>query len=317
MDNTPTPSVLPDVPLITSPEAARLLAQVTHVYTDLDGTMLAPGGRLLTNHAGEPSTALAEALIAMKRVGVETIIVTGRDAEQGNELLRILNLDTFIGEIGTFRLDGFGALGRTRYLLGEWENVELAPGLALGQLPANVTPYELVEQSGVMQRLATAFPGRLEPHFFFRVRSWVTHTLRGFVTPEEAKTFLATEHLPLTLIDNGIIQPQLHTLIDCPEIHVYHLAPRGASKAGAVREDILMRGLDSSTTLAIGDAPGDVEMGEYTGTLVVVANALRSAQVREQVAARLAVGKPTFVTKGSTADGWVEFAKALLDSHLG
>jgi 3-deoxy-D-manno-octulosonate 8-phosphate phosphatase KdsC-like HAD superfamily phosphatase len=312
MDDTLTPVVLPELPLISSPEAACLLAQVTHVYTDLDGTMFAPGGRLLANHAGEPSTALAEALVALRHAGIEVIIVTGRDAEQGNELLRILNLDTFIGEIGTFRLDGFGALGRTRYLLGDWETIELAPGLAPGQLPDNLTPYELVEQSGVMQRLQVAFPGRLEPHFFFRVRSRVTHTLRGYVTAEEAEAFLATEQLPLTLIDNGIISPQVHTLQDCPEIHVYHLTPRGASKAAAISQDICARGLDPATTLAIGDAPGDVEMAEGTGSLVVVANALRSKAVREQLAVRLAAGQPTFVTAGSTVDGWIEFAKALL-----
>ncbi|MDR1421671.1 MAG: HAD hydrolase family protein [Coriobacteriales bacterium] len=298
------------------------MAQVTRIYTDLDGTMLAPGGRLLSNHTGEPSTALAEELVALKQAGIEVVIVTGRDAEQGNELLRILNLDTFIGEIGSFRLDGFGALGRPRYLLGEWDGLVLAPGLAPGELPPDMTPYDLVEQSGVMERLFAAFPGRLEPHFFFRVRSRISHTLRGYVTAEEAAAFLANERLPLTLIDNGIISPQIHTLsrADCPEIHVYHLTPRGSSKAAAVHDDIVMHDLDPAQTLAIGDAPGDVEMGDYAGVLVVVANALRSSVVRDQLASRLDQGLPTFITEGSTADGWVEFAQALLrarqDSHL-
>ncbi|MDR2197550.1 MAG: HAD hydrolase family protein [Coriobacteriales bacterium] len=312
MDNTSTPSNLPRLPLITSSLAAEALAPVTHIYTDLDGTLLAPGGRLLTNHAGEPSSALAEALVALKRAGIEVLIVTGRDAEQGNELLRILDLNTFIGEIGTFRLDGFGALGRTSYLLGDWEHTVLAADLAPGELPENMTPYELVEQSGVTERLFARFPGRLEPHFFFRVRSRVTHALRGFVNVEEAEDFLAGERLPLTLLDNGIIQPQVHTLKDCPEIHVYHLAPRGASKAAAVAADIAQRGLDAARTLAIGDAPGDMEMGRHTGSLVAVANALRSAQVREALAARLAAGRATFVTEASTADGWLQFAHALL-----
>jgi hydroxymethylpyrimidine pyrophosphatase-like HAD family hydrolase len=301
---------------LSSPQAAEVLAGVTHIYTDLDGTMFAPGGRLLANHAGQPSTALAEALVALRQEGVEAIIVTGRDGEQGNELLRILNLDTFIGEIGCFRLDGFGALGKTQYLLGEWEHTVLLPGRAPGELPEGMTPYELVEQSGVMQRLFAAFPGRLEPHFFFRVRSRVSHALRGFVNAEEVEEVLATEHLPLALLDNGIIHPQAHTLRDCPEIHVYHLVPRGASKAAAVCADIAKRGLKPAQTLAIGDAIGDVGMGAHTGALVVVANALRSTQVCEALAARAARGAPTLATTGATVDGWVEFAQALLQAKI-
>jgi hypothetical protein len=53
-------------------------------------------------------------------------------------------------------------------------------------------------------------------------------------------------------------------------------------------------------------------MGEATGSLVVVANALESAAVRTAIAGRVHRGLTTYSTAGSTADGWVEFVHALL-----
>ncbi|MDR1014360.1 MAG: HAD hydrolase family protein [Coriobacteriales bacterium] len=335
-----TLSTLPLIP-VGSPEARACLEGVTHVYTDLDGTLFAPGGRLLASHAGEPSTATAEALVACKRTGIEVIIVTGRNGMQGNELLRILDLDTFIGELGCLRMDGFGAKARISYELGDWEHAVLDSGLAPGVLPEGVTPYQLIERSGVLDRLTAAFPGRLEVHRPYPGERMVTHPLRGNVDGEKVVRLLADEALPLTLLDNGQIHPQTHTLVDCPEIHIYHLMPRGASKALAVAHDIALRGLAPERTLAIGDARADMEMGEHTGSLVVLANALPSAAVQEALRARAeraeraeqqagrggatateAVAETgpgraepaaaTLYTEGSTADGWVEFAHALL-----
>jgi hydroxymethylpyrimidine pyrophosphatase-like HAD family hydrolase len=310
---------------VGSPEARACLEGVTHVYTDLDGTLFAPGGRLLANHAGEPSTATAEALVACKRAGVEVIVVTGRNGIQGNELLRILDLDTFIGELGCLRMDGFGAKAHISYELGDWEHAVLDSGLVPGMLPEGVTPYQLIERSGVLDRLTAAFPGRLEVHRPYPGERMVTHPLRGNVDGEKVARLLADEALPLTLLDNGQIHPQTHTLVNCPEIHIYHLMPRGASKAVAVAHDITRRGLAPAQTLAIGDARADMEMGEHTGSLVVVANALHSAAVQEALRTRAeragrggaaeAGARPaatTLCTEASTADGWVEFAHALL-----
>jgi phosphoglycolate phosphatase-like HAD superfamily hydrolase len=288
---------------VTAAEAQPHLAPVTHIYTDLDGTLFAPGGKLLTNHANEPSTATAEALVALKRAGIEVIIVTGRNGTQGHELLRTLDLEVFIGELGCLVMEGFGARARISYELGDWTGVVLADG---------PTPYRLIERSGVIERLLAAFPGKLEAHFPYPNERMVTHAFRGLVDRERVTRLLERERLPLTLVDNGEIHPQVHTLVDCPEIHIYHLMPRGVSKASAVAADIARRGLRPEQTLAIGDAKADMEMGEHTGTLVVIANALRSATVRAALDERHARGAVTLRTEGSTADGWAEFANALL-----
>jgi hydroxymethylpyrimidine pyrophosphatase-like HAD family hydrolase len=297
---------------VAAPEARAWLEGVTHIYSDLDGTLFAPGGKLLANHAGEPTTATASALVALKRAGIEVIIVTGRNGTQGTELLRMLDLKTFIGELGCLVMEGFGAHSRIRYELGDWTNIVLADGLAPGELPEGLTPYRLIQASGVIERLTAAFPGKFEPHFPYPNERMVTHAFRGFVDRQKADEILAHEQLPLHLSDNGVINPQVHSLIDCPEIHIYHLMPSGVSKASAVAHDIARRGISPAQTLAIGDATADVEMGEHTGSLVVTANALRSAAVQEALDKREARGGVTLHTTGSTADGWAEFTHALL-----
>ncbi|MDR2106036.1 MAG: Cof-type HAD-IIB family hydrolase [Coriobacteriales bacterium] len=297
---------------VTAPEAQAWLKDITHIYTDLDGTLLAPGGRLLTSHDGTPSTATAEALVALRRAGIEVIIVTGRNGTQGHELLRILNLTTFIGELGCLVMEGFGATAHITYELGDWAEVVLAEGLAPGTLPKETTPYQLIQNSGAIDRLLAAFPGRLEPHLPYPNERMVTHALRGFVDAQAVEQLLAREQLPLRLVDNGEIHPQAHTLVNCPEIHIYHLMPSGVSKASAIATDIARRGLSPKQALAIGDAKADMEMGEHTGALVVLANALRSAAVQDTLLCRAAKGSVTLRTEAPTADGWAEFACALL-----
>lgn len=61
-------TVLPDVP---SGELRERLARVRYVFTDLDGTMLAPGSCALADAAGEPSLDFVTVLVELKRAGIE------------------------------------------------------------------------------------------------------------------------------------------------------------------------------------------------------------------------------------------------------
>jgi phosphoglycolate phosphatase-like HAD superfamily hydrolase len=58
------------------------LAEVSVLYTDLDGSLLAPGGTVMTSHDGTPSTEALECLMALREAGVEVVIVTGRNRSQ-------------------------------------------------------------------------------------------------------------------------------------------------------------------------------------------------------------------------------------------
>ena len=355
----PTP-VEPHLICVSQPEARPWLSGITHVYTDLDSTMLAPGGKLLTTHNGEPSAALPETLVALKRAGIEVIIVTGRNGTQGDDFLRLLDLNTYIGEVGCVVQQSFGIKKQLSYELGDWVGTVLGSGFALedgagdvlgggfelgeqvgavlgggfelgnrmgtvlgssldlGALPEGLSPCQLMQKSGVIDRLTSEFAGKLELHNPYPSERRVTFAFRGLVDAEKVARLLADEPLPLELADNGEIHPLVHTLVDCPEIHIYHLVPRGTSKALAVKADIMRRGISREQTLAIGDSMGDIEMGDYTRSLVVMGNALHSRTTQEALtmrakrAARDGRDATTLFTSAFTADGWVELARALL-----
>jgi hydroxymethylpyrimidine pyrophosphatase-like HAD family hydrolase len=266
--------------------------------------MLAPGGRVLTTNDGTPSVEVPRALVELKLAGIEIILVTGRNRQQGTEILRLLNLEHFIGELGCVVQNGYGSLATVEYDLGSWTGGQYSRSMG-------ITPYELIARSGVIEQLSKEFAGRLEPHNPYGDPREVTQMMRGCIDAAEAASVLASAALPLQLYDNGIIHPKVHTLCDCSEIHIYHLMPPNTGKGFAVAADMARRGLKREQTVSIGDAIGDTEMGEHTGSFVLTRNSAKSHLEEAAVLSNSRI-KLGFVTKGATADGWVEFATALL-----
>lgn len=282
-----------------SPEAQKLLKEVELIYTDLDGTMLAPGGRLFANHAGASSAKLAKALIGLKEAGIKVVPITGRSRASLAEFIRLLDLDGFVGELGTIYQPCQGYTGVHRYLTGEMPYDQ-----DCGQ-----TPYELIEKSGQVAALIEHFAGKLE--YSISAPREVTHLLRGSVPLDEAQTLLNAGMLPLVIKDNGPIHKISgeSSLVDCPEPHIYHIMPKGSSKAAAVLHDLKERDLQPYKTLAIGDALPDLEMGLEAGLAVMVSNALDSEKI---CAAIKATDKPVVVCNKPSIEGWCECAEALM-----
>lgn len=284
---------------LTSPEAIAALSKVKVIYTDLDGTLLAPGGTLLSDNAGNPSLATAEALIALRNAGIDVVPVSGRNRIQMEEITRMIGVEDFVSELG-----GITSLGR-------FPNVTLT--VDRGVWPDDVhpgsTPVEVARGVGVVGALMEAFPGLIEVHHPWSDDREITVVLRGRVDPTLAAQVLSTIEPAFTLLDNGTIHPPMHTLTVRDDIRAYHLLPTGTDKVTALRRDLERRGLTREETAAIGDSFTDVVMGEATGMLILVANALENARAMEGVAARDDI---TFHTEGHTTDGWVEFARALL-----
>ncbi len=299
---------------LNSPAAQETLAQITHVYTDLDGTLLAPGGRLLTGHNGKPSTLLAKVLVKMKQAGINVIIVTGRDAASATEIMRLLNLEQFIAEMGCITQFSYGAYAEKQYNLGDWtaEHFNEATAETTGS-----TPHDLIAQSGALEDLLSHFSGRLEVHALKGSSREVTYMLRGDVDTSPGgmvERLLAQHEPPLQLLDNGIIHPRDHGLLHVRDVHVYHLMPRGTGKGNAVAIDMATKGLSAAETVAIGDAEGDADMGRYTGSFVLMSNHKKAAPTT-YVEATVANPDALFTTTLPTADGWTEFAHALLKAH--
>jgi hydroxymethylpyrimidine pyrophosphatase-like HAD family hydrolase len=217
MPNDTINAILP----ISSPQAQLHLRDITHVFTDLDGTLFAPGGTLLTNHQGVPSVALAQALCDLKLAGIEVIIVTGRDCSQGTEMLRMMNLDAFIGELGaTLETSDRSQVGKPkshlRYLCVkktpydkkdyyvEKDLSSCVDALSVSETNFQKTeahfvlasgfsksPAQLVAESGIVQKLLDAFSGRLE--LIPDKQMTVSTIFRGDIDVREANRFLLNE----------------------------------------------------------------------------------------------------------------------------
>jgi len=258
-------------------------------------------------------------------LGEQVGAVSGGDFELGEQVRSVEVGGVELGDRTDTDLDNSLELGDragtvlgNSPALGNRTDPILGSDLALGAMPEGLSPCQLMQNSGVIDRLTTEFAGKLELHNPYPSERKVTFAFRGLVDAERVARLLADEPLPLELADNGEIHPLVHTLVDCPEIHIYHLVPKGTSKALAVKADMQRRGLSRDQALAIGDSMGDIEMGDYTRSLVVMGNALHSRTTQEALAmrakraARDGRDATTLFTSAYTADGWVEFAQALL-----
>ena len=287
---------------IDDEKAQASLADVNTIYTDLDGTLLAPGGKLVTNFAGEPSTEIVEALVAVKRADIRLVVVTGRSRIQGNEFIRMLDADAFIGEMGTtLQLRDAGPL-----------SVEYDTGTFEYDSERFATPHEAIEATGAVEALIARYPGRIERNFPRGLYRDVTHAMRGYLDVDEVNAFFAESGYDLAFEDNGMFFTTRGLELDpdlCPEIHGYHIVPANTSKALAVKRDMERNGLRREQTVSIGDGYGDVEMGRYTGAFVMMRNGLRNER---NIAGASTLPCPVLLTNGICCDGWVEFARTLL-----
>ena len=226
------------------------------LYTDLDGTLLGPGGSLFAGSSGVTDAA-ASALTALHRAGIEVVPLSGRTEEQVREVARLLGATSFIAELGGI----------------VWMGERIA---RYGAHPGPGTPYEAMARSGAVAFLLERSAGRLEPHapWAFRGRE-VTMLLRGHVDPSEANTSLAEAGYGwLRLVDNGQIPVPGPTDV----VHAYHLAPEGVTKADAVAEHLRRRGLHAGDAVAIGDAPADAAVADHVDAVYIVANGAASVE---------------------------------------
>lgn len=280
-------------PIADSPAALDALARASVLYTDLDGTLLGPGGTLLADADGAPSATAAEAVVAVNRVGLDVRVCSGRSRAQLSEITRVCGWSGFIAELGCVVVPARGE--PPVYHIGEWPD---------GAVAAGDTPYRTIERAGALERLREAFPDRIEQHTLWHADREVTHVLRGNIDVDAASAILASLDPPVGLVDNGVIRPPRHTLVGVDEVHAYHLVPAGATKSGAVAEDLARRGLAAADAIAIGDSEIDVGMAGEVALMVLVANALED----ERVAAAAALHGNVVRTLARRGEGWAEMA---------
>lgn len=271
------------------------------VYTDLDGTLLGHGGSLLRDADGAFTLLPVRGLEAGHRAGVEVVLMSGRRREQVAEGARLIGQSSYIYEVGC----GLVIDGEETLLAGDVEPAE------------GETVFESIERGGAPALMLERYADRLEYHDPWHRGREISHLFRGLVDASEANRLLAdTGHRIVRLVDNGAIAPP-DTLGGRAALgadpHVYHLIPRGASKADAVARHMTARGYAREETFAVGDSREDVEVAERVGRFFLVANGLeKDPDIRSAI-----IRHPNVeVTEGRNGEGFYEaVVGALMDAR--
>ena len=296
-------TVLPETP---QGELRERLANIKYVFTDLDATMLAPGSCVLKDNDGNPSTKLVEAVVALARAGIEVVPTSGRNRTMIHEDARVLGLNSYIGEMGGLIMFDLKA--------NDWEYFT-------GDMPydpaSGLTPHQVIEQTGVCERILARWPGMIEYHndmsTGYKYRE-VTVGMRGLVPGDEVQAMLDEVDMGLVWGDNGFLthvsKPTILT-VGPGEGHAYNILVRGLDKGTAIKRFCEVRGIDRSQTLALGDSASDFLMADAVDMFCLVENGLKDPGAEQF----LATHDNAFVTRGRIVDGWAATAELLVAAH--
>jgi hydroxymethylpyrimidine pyrophosphatase-like HAD family hydrolase len=259
------------------------------VYTDLDGTILGPGGSLFASPDGGITRAAAEAVAALHSAGIGLVPVSGRAEVRVREAARLLGAAGFIAELG-------GITARGNEVVRDY-----------GAHRGRGTPAEAMARTGAAAFLLETCAGRLEPH-----APWahdgreVSMLFRGHVEVGEAHADLDEAGYGwVRLHDNGIV-PRSFPGLDVSEVHVYNLLPEGVTKATAVAADLVARGLEGREAIALGDSTSDLGLAPHVAAVFIVANGMPAVERADHVP------ESVYVTDAGYGDGFAEAVDAVL-----
>lgn len=258
--------------------AGRVPVEV--LYTDLDGTLLGPGGSLLTGPDGRPSARAASALVDAATAGVTVVPVSGRALPRLRNDARLLGLADCIAEAGAIVVRS----GAVRY---EW-----------GRCPRDVAdnPHDAMVRAGAVDALLRAFAGQLRHYEPWHLGRLGGHLFHGMVDVAEVGAVLADAGCGWAhLVDNGAAGGWTGR-----SVRSYHLLPRGVGKAAAVADDLRERGVPMERAAAVGDSLEDLTMAASVGTFLLVANGHGD------------IGDRVFRLPGAMGDGFADAVDALL-----
>ncbi|MBI4733715.1 MAG: HAD family phosphatase [Rubrobacteridae bacterium] len=285
---------------ITRPElmSGYLSPGIKVIYSDVDGTLLGPGGCLFKDAEHNFTSSPALAVLQCHLNNIDVVLVSGRNSKQLRSDARLFGFSNWIAELGC----------QIIYNNGE---VTL---LNVGDYPiSDQSVWQSIHESGAPALLLENFASMLEYHEPWAKDRECTHLFRGSIDVGDAISLLNDHGFGnLNIIDNGRVHRRSPSLASSiTEIHAYHLLPKAGSKASAVRKDRETRGIDKKHTIAIGDSPADLELAGEVGVLFLVRNAImESHNMREQVLKY----ENVFITNNSMGLGWAEVIQKILGS---
>lgn len=279
-------------------ELRSRLSSVKVAYSDVDGTLMGPGGCFILNARREYTLEPAHTLVRALNEGMDVFLVSGRSRMGLLETARILGMKNYIAELGVETVYNLGEEVVTDF--GAFEGVT-------GDL------YRHIESLGVLDYLFDKYPRRLELHAPWALKRDCTPLLRGLVDPEEEKREFAKRFPGLQMVDNGII-PRAYPGLDLQEIRAYHVLPEGVSKEGAVAADMRRRGIARQETVAIGDSEADLRFASEVGAFFLVHNGLYASP---RIAGLIGAYDNVYITDGLLNEGWAEAVEACLAINAG
>lgn len=295
------------VPLLASdPVAAAALSKVRVLYTDLDGTLVARGGSVVSDAEGEPSLVAVEAIVALRRAGLAVVPVSGRGRQQLREVTELMSWDGYIAEAGGIVVHGTGIGSEARLDQGEWP---------AGTLPAGVTPFDAINKVAAAEALMQAFPGRIEHYAPWQMDREVSLLMRGCLDLAEGQAVLDRLPLELDFVDNGMLRSRGSLTCGDRPPHAYHVVPRGVSKRRSISIDLEWRGLKRENAAAIGDSATDLDMADAVSVMALVSNAFDSAGVLAGLESTRRDN--VWRTERERGEGWAEFAHAWIAAVTG
>lgn len=269
-------------------------ARLNTIYTDVDGTLLGPGGSVFLDHRRNLTTKPAEAIIRALTRDIDVVMVSGRHPNQLLETARVLGFNNYIAEMGTMLIYDRGA--RQVLNLKDFD-------------PGTMTAYEAMQASGVLDFLLDEFKSKLEYHLPWSRTRECTALLRGFIDAGTANSLMQQAGFPdFYIVDNGRISRRSESLL-VDEVHAYHVIPIGVSKSQGVALDRELRDIPRENTIAIGDSLADLEFADEVGIFFMLANGIKASP---QAIPIIAAADNIFITDNEMNVGWAEIINAIL-----
>lgn len=260
------------------------------IYSDVDGTLLGPGGCLFKDSEHNFTGLPAQAILECHLRGIDIVLVSGRNRQQLFSDARLLGFKNWISELGC----------QISYNMGEVLVLNIGDFMIERE-----SVWQTIENLGAPDLLLGEYKGWLEYHLPWSENRECTHLFRGLIDTNEANKLLQERGFEqLKIIDNGQIRRRSENLSKAiKEVHSYHLLPRASSKASAVRKDRETRNIPKNLTAAIGDSPADLELASEVGILFLVRNAVLE---NEELMDKIKDYPNVFITHESMGLGWAE-----------